>query len=77
MSTATIGSRYQVVIPAAERRQVGLKPHDKVSVEVADGAIIIKAIDARQFRGLGQDLKSRRDPVSYVREMRAAWGARS
>lgn len=74
MSTATVGSRYQVVIPARERKQVGLKVHDKVAVEVADGVIVVRPIDARRFRGIGKDLAERRGPVQYVRELRKEWG---
>lgn len=73
MSTATIGSRYQVVIPAAIRRQVDIKPHDKVSVEVDGGAVVIRPIDARRFRGIGKSTRATRDPVGYVRELRAEW----
>ena len=76
MSTATVGSRYQVVIPATERRKVGLKPQDKVSVEVAEGTIVIRPIDARQFRGIGKELKDKGNPVSYVRELREEWKTR-
>ena len=77
MSTATVGARYQVVIPAPVRRQVDLKPHDKVSVEVEGGAIVVRPIDARRFRGIGDAVRTRKDPVNYVRELRAEWGAES
>jgi len=75
MSTATIGSRYQVVIPAAERRKIGLKPKDKVSVDVLENTIVIRPIDARHYRGLGEALRDGRDGVDYVRELRAEWEA--
>ena len=74
MSTATVGTRYQVVIPAQVRRQVDLKPRDKVSVEVENGAIVVRPIDARRFRGIGKGTRATSDPVGYVRELRAEWG---
>ena len=76
MSTATVGARYQVVIPAKERRLVGLKVHDKVAVEVDDGVIVVRPIDARRFRGIGKELPAGRGPVQYVRELREEWGRR-
>lgn len=76
MSTATIGSRFQVVIPAAERKTIGLKPDDKVSVDVSDNAIIIRPVDARHHRGLGKELADGCDAADYVWELRDEWGKR-
>lgn len=40
MPIATTSPRYQIVIPKAIRRRIGLKPGQKVSVELeTDGAI--------------------------------------
>jgi len=77
MTIATIGARYQVVIPAAERQKIGLKPHDKVAVDAVDDGILIRPISGGRLRGLGCDLHDEREPVDYVREMRAEWGTRA
>ena len=76
MSTATIGQRFQVVIPAAEREKMKLNAGDKVAVEVVDDHLELRVIGAGKLRGIGRDLKSRRDPVNYVRELRAQWDTR-
>ena len=44
MSTATIGTRYHVVIPKREREALGLRPHTRVTVEVLDGAVVIRPL---------------------------------
>jgi len=53
MTTATVSSKSQITLPAAACREVGIKPHDRVLVEVRDGAIVIRsAPDLMGFRGL-------------------------
>ncbi len=58
MTTATISSKSQITLPVAACRQVGIKPHDRVLVEVRDGAIVISsAPDLMRFKGaLGKAL---------------------
>ncbi len=77
MSTATVGQRFQVVIPSAEREQLDIQPGDKVAVQVVGDHLEVRIIDARQLRGIGKSLKQEADPVNYVRELRAEWGHRS
>ena len=75
MTIATIGSRFQVVVPAAERRKLGLKPQQKVTVEVIQGAIVMRPVGASSPRGIGVALGDGGDAVAYVRELRAAGSA--
>ena len=77
MTTATIGARYQVVIPARERRKLGLRPHDKVLVEATKDAIVIRPVGAAALRGIGSALGKRTDAVQYVRELRSEWETRT
>jgi AbrB family looped-hinge helix DNA binding protein len=58
MTTATVSSKSQITLPAAACRTVGIKPHDRVLVEVREGAIIIRsAPDLMRFKGaLGKAL---------------------
>ncbi len=76
MATATVGTRYQAVIPAAERAKVGLRPHDKVAIEAVGDGILIRRIDTSRLRGLGRELGHSENPVDYVRELREEWGTR-
>jgi len=53
MTTATVSSKSQITLPAAACRQVGIKPHDRVLVEVREGAIVIvSAPDLMTFKGV-------------------------
>ena len=58
MTTATVSSKSQITLPAAACREVGIKPHDRVLVEVREGAIVIRsAPDLLDFKGtLGKAL---------------------
>ena len=42
MPISTISTKGQITLPAALRRQLGIKPHDRVVVELENGAIVIK-----------------------------------
>ena len=58
MTTATVSSKSQITLPAAALREGGIKPHDRVLVEVRGGAIVIRsAPDLLDFKGaLGKAL---------------------
>ena len=73
MSTATIGTRYQVVIPKREREQLGLRPHTKVVVEISDGAVVIRPLPEGGWRGVGRELADGTDATDYVNKLRAEW----
>jgi AbrB family looped-hinge helix DNA binding protein len=52
METATISSKYQVVIPRAVRESLGVKPGQKVQVIPYDGRIeLIPLRPVREMRG--------------------------
>ena len=73
MSTATIGTRYQVVIPKREREHLGLRPNSKVVVEVSDGAVVIRPLPEGGWRGIGRELADGTDAADYVKKLRAEW----
>lgn len=73
MSTATIGARYQVVIPIRERAKIGLKPHTRVSVEARQDCIIVQPLGGRRARGIGRELRDGTDATAYVKQLRAEW----
>jgi AbrB family looped-hinge helix DNA binding protein len=76
MTLATVGARYQVVIPAPERRRLGVKPRDKVSVESEGDAVVIRSANKRAWRGIASEVYDGRNAVAYVRELRSEWGSR-
>ena len=73
MTIATVGSRYQIVIPLRERKRVGLKPAEKVQVHTEDGCILIMPSRRHGWRGIGRDLADGSDATDYVRRLRAEW----
>jgi len=76
MTTATIGSRYQVVIPRKERDRIGLKPHSKVAVETRGDCIMIFRLEENGIRGIGRELRDGIDATDYVRQLRQEWAER-
>ncbi len=73
MSTTTIGTRYQVVIPKRERELLGLRPHAKVTVDVSDGAVVIRPLPDDGWRGVGRNLANGTDATTYVKKLRGEW----
>jgi AbrB family looped-hinge helix DNA binding protein len=76
MTTATVSSKSQITLPAAACREVGIKPHDRVLVEVREGAIVIRsAPDLMQFKGalgkaLPDDVETKRTPRALANRLK-------
>ena len=76
MTTATIGERYQVVIPRREREKLGLRPHSKVRVEAREDCIVIYPMPGGGWRGIGKRVADGGDATDYVARLRAGWAKR-
>jgi AbrB family looped-hinge helix DNA binding protein len=78
MTTATVSSKSQITLPTAACRKVGIKPHDRVLVEVRDGAIVIRsAPDLMDFKGalgkaLPPDVETRRAARALAARLKKA-----
>ncbi|MDO9541766.1 MAG: AbrB/MazE/SpoVT family DNA-binding domain-containing protein [Kiritimatiellia bacterium] len=77
MSTVTVGSRYQVVIPRDVRKLIPLRPHSKVNIEVRDHCLVVYPVNVAGWRGIGKTLANGKDATDYVRALRAEWGCRA
>jgi len=77
MTTATVGERFQVVIPRQERLRLGLKAHDKVNIVMEGDHLALYPISSKRLRGLGRDVADGTDATDYVRELRAEWGQKA
>lgn len=77
MTSVTVGSRYQVVIPRKERERVHLKPNSKMQVDAHDGYLILQPMTGRKWRGIGSEIAGGEDAVDYVRKLRQEWMGRS
>jgi AbrB family looped-hinge helix DNA binding protein len=69
MTTATVSSKSQITLPAAACREVGIKPHDRVLVEVREGVIVIRsAPDLMTLKGtLGRALPREEETKAFGR----------
>ncbi len=73
MTSATVGKRYQVVIPKKERTRLHLKPNSRVSVEARDNCLVIYPVTEERLRGIGRDLADGTDATDYIRRLRKEW----
>lgn len=75
MTNVKVGERYQVVVPKEARRALGLKPGDRLQVEVIDGAVVMRPAMSQAAALFGRDkaIWSGVDAVTYVREERSSW----
>jgi AbrB family looped-hinge helix DNA binding protein len=77
MTIATVGKRYQVVIPLNERKKLNLRPNSKVEVTIEGDKLVIYPISPSSFRGIGRDLSGGIDAGDYVKKLRREWEDRS
>ncbi len=77
MTIATVGKRYQVVIPLKERKKLNLRPNSKVEVTIEDDKLVIYPISLASFRGIGRNLSDGNDATDYVKKLRREWEDRS
>jgi len=73
MTVATVGGRYQVVIPRRERERLGLKPHSKVVVEAREDGLMLYPQTVKEWRGIGRKIADGEDATDYVRKLRREW----
>ena len=76
MTQATVGKRYQVVIPLKERKKLNIKPNTKVEVVAEGNRLIIYPISPAQLRGIGQEIADGVDATDYVSKLRREWEKR-
>ena len=63
MAVSTVSVKGQITLPASLRRQLGIKPHDRVLIELAEDAIVVKtALDLFEYEGfLGRGLPTAKE----------------
>ncbi len=82
MPTTTVSSRYQITLPAEVRKALGIKPGDRLEVEVEGGRIVLRlarppvrallqalvAEEPKAVRALGE--ATGHDALAFVRALR-------
>jgi AbrB family looped-hinge helix DNA binding protein len=55
MPVSTLSTKGQITLPISYRRKLGMKPHDRVMIELEDRAIVVKPapnlLDFKKFAG--------------------------
>ena len=72
----TISSKYQVVIPKAVRKALGLHPGDQLLVQLEDGKVVMRPRPqsyTKHLRGLHKQVWKGLDATEYVKRERASW----
>ena len=75
MNISTVSSKYQIVIPKELRKQLNIKPGQKVVLENKSGKIIVDpSSPVDQLYGIfaGRNIWGK-DPVATIRKMRDEW----
>ncbi|MEW6441161.1 MAG: AbrB/MazE/SpoVT family DNA-binding domain-containing protein [bacterium] len=76
MSRATVGKRYQVVIPLKERAQLDIRPNTKVEVVAEEGRLVIYPLTPPRLKGIGREIADGTDATDYVSKLRKEWERR-
>lgn len=67
MSFATVSSKGQITLPVAARRQLGIRPHDRITIEGGDNEIVIRKIrsifEIEGFLGKALSSKAEREAM--------------
>ena len=73
MPVSTISSKGQITLPISFRRKLGIKPHDRLSIELEDKVIVVKpALDLFEFEGIAGKALSREEEERRMRKAVAA-----
>ena len=76
MSQATVGKRYQVVIPLKERAQLDIRPNTKVEIVAEGDRLVIYPVSPSRLKGIGRVVADGTDATDYVRRLRKEWEKR-
>ncbi len=71
-----VSARFQITVPPAIRKQLGIGSGDQLLIEVYEGhAILIPEPEnyARKLRGLHREVWQGVDPNAYLRGERETW----
>ena len=77
--TVKVSRKNQIAVPAAVRRQLGIKPGDRLEVEVEDSRVVLRpqrrsAVD--ELIALAPEIWRGIDTDRYIDELRSEWSDR-
>lgn len=77
--TTTLSSKYQITLPAALVRELGMEPGDKLAVRLEEGRIVLRPRPRDWVSYLAGSMrgyygKTKKEIDAYLREVRGDWG---
>lgn len=66
METVTVSSKFQIVIPRTVRKELHIRPGDKLAVVGKDG--VVRMVPVRPFEGSRGMFKGAKATARYVRD---------
>ena len=75
MQSVKVSSKFQIALPASARKRLGIKPGDRLLVEVSGNHLLLMRQPedyAAALAGLHADVWDGVDPQQYIRELREA-----
>ena len=84
MTTVKVSKKHQIAVPAAVRRQLGIRAGDRLRVEIDGSSMILRRerptkpapTTLREFLDLAPELWEGIDSAGYLRELRDEWSHR-
>ena len=69
MAVATVSTKGQITLPVQIRKELGIRPHDKVTIESSSGSIVIRrARDFFEWEGfLGKGFSAEEEREAMLR----------
>lgn len=71
-----LSSRYQILIPKRVREALGLRPGDRLLVDIDGGKVVLRPRPrsySRHLRGLHKEIWQDLDATEHVRRERESW----
>jgi len=79
MVTVKVSRKNQIAVPAAVRRQLGIRPGDRLTVEVEGAKVILRPEPQSHLDrliNLAPEIWEGVDAAEYIRELRDEWSHR-
>jgi AbrB family looped-hinge helix DNA binding protein len=77
MVSVKVSRKNQIAVPASVRRQLGIKPGDRLEVEVEDSKVVLRRASARsavdELVSLAPEIWRGVDTDRYIDELRSEW----
>ena len=79
MTTVKVGQKNRIAVPTEALRELGIRPGDRLLVEVSDGAIVLRPHTrnyADELREFAAPFWRGFDGIKYLNELRDEWSHR-